>query len=56
MLDFGDCAHNERRDGIGREPFANAQRFSNRRYNYICAKISHANAKDFIIRPKYSDI
>jgi hypothetical protein len=25
-------------DGIGREPFANAQRFSNRRYNYICAK------------------
>jgi hypothetical protein len=42
-------------DGIGREPFANAQRFSNHRYNYICSKISHANAKDFIIRPKYSD-
>jgi hypothetical protein len=30
LLDFDGYAHNERRDDIGREPFANAQRFSNR--------------------------
>ncbi|OAX33034.1 hypothetical protein K503DRAFT_560108 [Rhizopogon vinicolor AM-OR11-026] len=65
MLDFRGCANNEQRNGIGREPFANAQRFSTRRYNYICVnnsylivecrKISHAKCEGLQQRPKYSD-
>ncbi|OAX41637.1 hypothetical protein K503DRAFT_472077 [Rhizopogon vinicolor AM-OR11-026] len=41
MLEFRGCANNEQRNVIGREPFANAQRFSSRRYNYICVNNSY---------------
>jgi hypothetical protein len=36
LLEFRGCANDKQRNVIGREPFANAQRFSTRRYNYIC--------------------
>ncbi|OAX38571.1 hypothetical protein K503DRAFT_151388 [Rhizopogon vinicolor AM-OR11-026] len=49
LLEFRGCANDERRNGIGREPFANAQRFSTRR------KISHAKCEGLQQRPKYSD-
>ena len=41
LLEFRGCANDEQRNDIGREPFANAQRFSSRRYNYICMSGNH---------------
>jgi len=35
VLEFRGCGNDKRQNGIGKEPFANAQRFSTRRYNYI---------------------
>ncbi|OAX38454.1 hypothetical protein K503DRAFT_782863 [Rhizopogon vinicolor AM-OR11-026] len=37
LLEFRGCANNEQRNVIGREPFANAQRFSTRSYRYRIA-------------------
>ena len=40
QVKFRGCANDERQDGIGREPFANAQRFSTRMYSiYVCQVI-----------------